>query len=132
MRTRPFGWLAASTVAVLGITAGPVVLGAGAAGLRVSLIAAAVCLAPSAATLALALSSTQRGATWQLAAILGGMVLRMLTVLGVALALVLWVGAVAEYRALFLILLVIYYLANMGTEAFVLVQSRREQAPQKP
>lgn len=127
--TRALGTVVAGTLAVWTLSAVPVFLVGGSQAMLTSAVAGLVCLLPGAATLALGLWSSTRDFRWQMVAILGGMGMRMVAVLAAALVLLLGVPWFVEQRALFLILLVLYYLANVAAESYLLLQRYRPRRP---
>lgn len=116
---RKLGWLIGGTLVLWLMLALPSWLIGGEVALIYSAAAAVLCLAPMTATLVWSQWAMGHAADKQLVAVLGGTGLRMMVVLGGALALH---QTVATFQSAgFLIWVVVMYLATLALEVVVLV-----------
>lgn len=112
--------LSVGTLALWLAVAWPARLVWGDAAVLFTAVAAVVCLVPALATLAWGLSSIQGSPQQRLAAVLGGTGLRMMVVLGLAVALFLSVPELGQPA--FLVWVIVFYLATLALEVLLLVR----------
>ena len=112
-------------------SSGPALYGAGPAGLWISLLAGAICLLPAVGTWLLVSWSMTRAPQWQMAATLGGFLVRMFFVLALGSSLLAASEWLRTHWVLFVGTGVVYYLAALATETVlsVLERQRRDEAP---
>src|SRR5690606_11321097 len=89
-----------------------------------SIVALAVCLIPSVATLLWSSWGFKQSPEQQLTIVLGGTGIRMFFVLGVGLIVSLSIGFIREHALFFWAWILILYLYTLGLEMFILLRSQ--------
>jgi hypothetical protein len=124
---RGIAWLTVVVAGVWVLSLAPALSVAGTAGMWHSLLAGVVCLAPALCTWGMICRSMRHSINWQMAAILGGSIVRMFAVLAAGGVILASAENVRKNWVLFVSTLIVYYLAILATETRLAMALRQRR-----